>query len=275
MPNIQFVSERKQYSIVFSICTIVNDMEEYKQMKESFETCGFTDGCEYLVADNTERNIFNAYTAMAAFIKQSTGRFILAVHQDVRCIDSKEMLMNYLEIINSMDNKWALCGNAGCNGFHEKRIHLINNGNKITYTNLPALVNSLDENFIVINADTNISVSADLDGFHLYGTDLCCVADFLGYSSYVIPFMVNHLSKGNLETLDKFIPQFTKTYGRKLRSRYMETTCTRFFMASGVLNSKVTNMWPLIFFIKAGQRIKQVIRLIKEGDKFKKTVVPV
>lgn len=274
MTNIEFIKEANKYPLTFSICTIVNDMDEYLKMKESFESCGFTNKCEYLVADNTAGNKFDAYKAIAAFIKQSIGEFIILVHQDVRCVDKVEKLAQLIEDLNKKDKNWALCGNAGCYGFHEKRIHIINENKQITYTNLPAEVNSLDENFIVINATTNISISSDLEGFHLYGTDLCIIADFLGYTSYVIPFLVNHLSKGNLEALEENIPKFKKAYGRKIRSRYMETTCTRFFMGSGIFSTWVLNKSPFIHLIKLGQRIKQLNRRIKEGDRYKKTSIP-
>ena len=53
---------------------------------------------------------------------------------------------------------------------------------------LPAKVHTLDENFIVVRRAANLSLSHDLDGFHLYGTDLCLIADVLGGNRYVIDF---------------------------------------------------------------------------------------
>ena len=54
---------------------------------------------------------------------------------------------------------------------------------------LPAKVHTVDENFIVVRRATNLSLSHDLDGFHLYGTDLCVIADILGGNCYVIDFI--------------------------------------------------------------------------------------
>ncbi len=272
MSNIQFIKQQDDFLYQFSICTIVNNMQEYELMKKSFESCGFSDGCEWLVADNTGENRFDAYGALTRFIKEAKGKYLIVVHQDVRCVDKRDVLIHCLDELNSRDTHWALCGNAGCNGFHEKRMYMINDGEKITYTNLPARVESLDENFIVINASANIAVSADLHGFHLYGTDICLAADFLGYNAYVIPFMVNHLSKGNLAALETFIPEFLNAYTHKLRNRYMETTCTRFYIAGSKTGSVITNNFPFAGLVKIFERIKQQLRKSNGQNNHKKQV---
>ncbi len=59
-----------------------------------------------------------------------------------------------------------------------------------------------------LKTETLISVSANIHNFHFYGTDICIVADILGYTSYVIPFMVKHLSKGNLDDMELKNPLF-------------------------------------------------------------------
>lgn len=258
------------YSFLFSICTIVNNQDEYQEMVHSFEQCGFIEDCEYLIVDNTHGNTFDAYQAIAGFFKQALGKYLIVVHQDVRCIDTKYQLINNLGELTAKDAKWALCGNAGVYGYHAKIMHITNAGKVILNDSLPAQVNSLDENLLIVNRSTNLTVSGDLTGYHLYGTDLCLIADILGYTSYVIPFMVNHLSTGNLEALDEHISPFLATYGRKLRSRYIETTCTKFFLSNGPLKNKVYNFSPSFSLVKVVQRVKQIIRLLKEGEKHKK-----
>lgn len=259
-----------EYSYLFSICTIVNNQEEYQEMVHSFERCGFADGCEYLVADNTPGNAFDAYQAIAAFLKQASGRYLIIVHQDVRCIDTKAQLIDCLENLTSKDKRWAICGNAGAQGYHARVMYLQNEGQVLKYNNLPARVHSLDENLLIVNRSTNLTISGDLSGYHLYGTDLCLLADILGYTSYVIPFMVNHLSKGNLKALDEYFPIFREAYGRKLRSRYIETTCTKFYLSNGVTQNKVYNNTGVFGLVKAVQRVKQIIGVLKSGKQHKK-----
>jgi hypothetical protein len=226
---------------LFSICTIVTNLEEYALMKESFENCQFAGDCEYIIADNSKGNSFDAYQAIHRFIRESVGSYLIIVHQDIRCIDSKQQLTHCLNQLSELDDKWAVCGNAGAKGYHQDILYINNNGKVIKHGGLPAKVNSLDENLLIIKKDSAMTISPDLSGFHLYGTDLCIIADFLGYTSYVIPFMVKHLSHGNLENLNKYIGQFTSGYGRKLRSRYIQTTCTKFYLGNSPARNKFYN----------------------------------
>ncbi len=259
-------------SYLFSLCCIVTDMNEYNTMQKTFEDCGFADDCEYVVADNTNGNAFDAYQAIAGFIKQANGKYIIVVHQDVRCIDPKVQLIKCLDELSAMDEKWAVCGNAGAIGYHQF-VHYINNAGKIiTNANLPARVYSLDENFLVIKKESSMTVSADVKGFHLYGTDLCIIADFLGYNAYVIPFMVKHLSLGNLKDLEKHLHHFIDLYGRKIRSRYVETTATKFYLGNSVFKSRFYNLPFVFFFVKAKQRIKLLFKRMSTPNPHKKTV---
>jgi hypothetical protein len=257
---------------LFSICSIVNNKEEYHLMRQSFETSGFTGGCEYIIADNTHGNNFDAYQAINRFIRESQGKYLVIVHQDVRCIDSRGHLEICLEELNQKDSKWAVCGNAGAMGYHQFVHHINNAGRIITNSNLPAKVNSLDENLLIINKSASLSISSDLSGFHLYGTDLCIIADFLGYNSYVIPFMVKHLSLGNLKELNKSVDHFIGHYGKKIRSRYVETTCTKFYLSNSVFKNKVYNSSFTFFLIKAVQRVKLLLKRLSSPNPHKKTI---
>jgi hypothetical protein len=257
----------------FSICSIVTNLEEYFTMRQSFETCDFTDGCEYIIADNTKGNNFDAYQAISRFIRESQGKYLIIVHQDVRCIDQRSHLEKCLDELGQKDNKWAVCGNAGAIGYHQFVHHINNAGRVITNTNLPARVSSLDENLLIINKSTSLAISSDLKGFHLYGTDLCIIADFLGYTCYVIPFMVKHLSLGNLKDLNRNVDKFIAHYGKKIRSRYVETTCTKFYLSNSVFKNRIYNSPVVFFFVKGTQRIKLLIKRLSTANPHKKTVI--
>ena len=259
---------------LFSICSVITNKEEYTLMRQSFETCDFTDGCEYIIADNTHGNIFDAYQAIGRFIRESQGKYLIIVHQDVRCIDNRSHLEKCLDDLGQKDNKWAICGNAGAIGYHQFVHHINNAGRIITNTNLPARVSSLDENLLIINKAASITISSDLNGFHLYGTDLCIIADFLGYNCYVIPFMVKHLSQGNLKELSKNVDKFIDQYGKKIRSRYVETTCTKFYLSNSVSKNKIYNSSFVFFFVKAAQRIKLLSKRLSKTNPYKKTITP-
>src|SRR5262245_30918077 len=119
---------QNSYSFFFSICTIVTNWKEYEEARQSFEACGFSEGCEYLIADNSLGNQFSAYEAIASFLKQSSAHYLILAHQDVRCISRIETLITCLNELTRLDNKWAICGNAGSLGYHEDRFYLKNAG---------------------------------------------------------------------------------------------------------------------------------------------------
>ena len=264
----------KKNDFEFSICTIVSNKEEYELMKQSFENCGFVDGCEYIIADNSESNVYDAYQAISLFLKQSSGKYLIVVHQDVRCIDKREVLIQCLNDVHTCTPGWAVCGNAGAKGYHQHVIYISYESQTEKYTELPTEVNSLDENFLVIKRDTNITISPDLKGFHLYGTDLCIIANFLGYHCYVIPFMVQHLSKGNLQSLAEYKREFIETYGRKLAAGYIQTTCTQFYLSNSVQKNRVFNYWaPVAFFIKQIERYAYLFNKEKRKNKTIKTTL--
>ncbi|WP_276504836.1 hypothetical protein [Terrimonas pollutisoli] len=259
-------------SFLFSICTLVTSKEEYNIMKQSFEDCGFTDRCEYMIADNSSGNKFDAYEAIRRFIAEAQGKYLVIVHQDVRCIDKIGQLENCLDQLSAQDEKWAVAGNAGGIGYHQFAHYINNAGRIIKTTKLPARVSSLDENFLVIKKEASLTVSADIKTFHLYGTDICIIADFLGYTSYVIPFMVKHLSLGNLKDLKKHVGEFVNLYGKKIRSRYMETTCTKFYLSNSGFKNKVYNSSVIFFLVKFWQKIKLGYKRLSAPNPLKRTI---
>lgn len=261
-----------QKNIYFSICTLVTKWDEYDKMKASFETAGFTDGCEYLFADNAKGNMYDAYSAIRNFLNNAKGKYVIIVHQDVRCIDSLTYLQDCLLKLTDMDENWVICGNAGARGYHQEIMYINTTGRIEVSENLPCKVNSLDENLLIIDAEKRLAISADIGGFHFYGTDLCNVAHFLGYSCYVIPFMVKHLSSGNLKDMELYRQPFIDKYAKKLEARYLQTTCTKFYLSNSKFKNRLYNSPFIFFFIKAWQRIKYNRQLALKGNLHKKTV---
>ena len=258
------------YPYSFSICTLVTQWSEYEIMKSSFENNGFDDNCEYMQIDNAKGNVADAYEAIRYFLNNAKGEFVIIVHQDVRCIDSKNKMMHCINELHSLDKNWAICGNAGAKGYHQDIMYINTNGRIDITKNLPCKVHSLDENLLIIDAKKRITLSGDIKGFHFYGTDLCIVANFLGYSSYVIPFMVKHLSHGNLKDMELHRKPFINLYGNKLKSRYIQTSCTKFFLSNSVLKNKLYNIPFLFFFVKTWQRLKYNFVLLTKGNVYPK-----
>jgi hypothetical protein len=90
----------------------------------------------------------------------------------------------------------------------------------------PARVASVDENFIVVKGGTRFGFSADLDGFHFYGADLCTQARIAGHTSYVIDFHLTHLSAGKAGAAFATAREaFTAKWARALEPTLIQTTC--------------------------------------------------
>ncbi len=242
----------------FSICTIINDADEYEKMKLSFDEAGFTTGCEYLLVNNIHSNEMDAYGSIGSFLQKAQGEFIIIVHQDVRCIDSKDDLVQTIAHLEENDPDWAVGGNAGCNGYHNCFYHLVDAGIEKRTGGLPQKVTSLDENFLIVKASSRVKLSKNLKGFHLYGTDLCINADLAGFNSYVIPFLVSHLSRGNLHELNNYQNSFVREYNKNIKGRFVQTTCTGFYLGSSLLQTTILNYKPVFALVKAWQRVKRL-----------------
>jgi len=183
------------------ICTIANDLNQYEEMKSSFVQAGFDeDQCRYSLFDNSIVNIYEPYSTFNQALSNTTEPYIIFCHQDVLLNQGEgfEQLVKAIDEVEKLDPTWAVLGNAGCDRYFNGIFHLtapsLIPDQSVQY---PAKVHSFDENFLVVKTSAAIRCSADLEGFHLYASDLCLNAIQQGYSCYVISFHLTHLSGGN------------------------------------------------------------------------------
>lgn len=253
--------------IKFSICTLVSNFEQYNEMRKSFSCNGFLDeDCEFLFVNNRFSNKLDAYEAINLFLSIAQGRYIIICHQDVILhTDDRAVLLERIAELERCDPNWGLLGNAGGRNFNEYSIRISDpHGTDIRRGGpFPAPVMSLDENFILVRASANLTVSRDIGGFHLYGTDLCLIASILGYSAYVIDFHLKHYSGGDSGSkTDTHFHSFTQSrrrfiakYQRALAPRWLNTTCTRMYLSGNRLRNAICNL-------------RMVIRMKRKFDKF-------
>lgn len=219
----------------FSICTLVTDPAEYAEMVASFRESGF-DGpdCEYLYLDNSEGNAFDAFSGYNLFLTVASGDYIILCHQDILLIDARRAALELrLAELDALDSTWALCGNAGGGADGKLAVRITDpHGADRATGSFPARAAALDENFIVARRDANLALSHDLSGFHLYGADLCIIADMIGRTAYVIDFHLHHKSGGNIDA--RFYAARRNAiakYRRAFRTRWIRTTCTTFLIS--------------------------------------------
>ena len=243
-------------AIIFTFGALVTDWQMYESMRISFASGGFTEpDCEFLVIDNSKGNQLDAYQGLNQIIHQAQGEYIILCHQDVLAIDKREVLETCLAELNQKHPRWAVCGNAGGVGLGRLAIRISDpHGEDTRREKLPARVQSLDENFLVLRAAKNLGFSGDLQGFHFYGTDICLQAEHLGYEAYVIDFHLRHLGRGNLD--DSFWQQkkaLQNKYRRFWRSRTVQTTCTSLPLSTS----------RLYLWLNAQKRYRKLMGILK------------
>jgi hypothetical protein len=252
-PQPRKIEQNEVFEFEFSLCTLVTDSVEYEQMRESFIKGGFTtDICEYLYIDNIGKNTFEAYAGLNRFLREAKGKYIILCHQDILLLlDGIKDLRARIDGIEKTDARWAVLGNAGSINIKYRGLHIQGPGKEWNEELLPLRAQTLDENFIVVKNSANLALSADLEGFHLYGADICFVADVLGYNSYVIDFKLHHKSYGNDdESFYRIKRKFIKKYGRAFRSRFAGTTITRFYVSGNSFRRAIGNTKLVLFFAR-------------------------
>jgi hypothetical protein len=245
--------------ILFSICTLVTNKEEYTEMVDSFLKAGFDqESCEYQYIDNSTRNKYDAFYGLNRFLSMARGKYIILSHQDILLShDNRSKLEQCIEEVNLKFSDWALLGNAGGISIGRNASKIVSADGKINQEeNLPAQVTSLDENFIVVKKEANLGLSHDLKGYHLYGTDLCITAGVLGYKAYVIDFLLTHKSFGKPgKDFYQLKKGLIKKYKKAFSDKFIQTTITRLFISGSSIKAILYNSKPVFKLVAIYQKL--------------------
>ncbi|MDB5153708.1 MAG: acyl esterase [Mucilaginibacter sp.] len=252
--NARSIKTEEEFKYLFSICTLVSRSDEYNEMLDSFVKAGFTeDFCQYLYIDNTETNTFEAYKGINRFLREAEGKYLIICHQDILLnYDRAEDLIKRITEIEEADSNWAVLGNAGGVNLKYLSLYIVQSAGPMLYeTNFPLKTMTLDENFLIVKKSANLSLSNNLAGFHLYGTDICLIADILGYNSYIIEFKLLHKSLGNVDkTFFDLKLQLVQKYTQSLRPRFLRTPFARFYISGSRLKTFINNSGIILFFAR-------------------------
>lgn len=182
----QNIAGMRDSGVVYSICTFVTRIEQYKTLVKSFVDHGFSyEDCEYIYIDNSSSSQYDAYRGVNKLLTVARGRYIVLCHQDVLLVnDGREKLDAVLSELDRIDPSWGVCGNGGA--IFPRRLALDQPGP------LPLRINAPDESLLIVRRDANLAAPADVKGSLLYGTGICTMARFLGYTVYLVDFKFRH-----------------------------------------------------------------------------------
>jgi hypothetical protein len=224
------------------IFTFVTDEQAYREMRASFEQAGFTEEvAAYLPLRSDGKRDPEPHSTLSRLVSTRQEPLFVLCHQDVR-LDQGDGFPEFVQAVEELeatDPDWAIAGDAG----GSERLQLIRSvtdphggasGHK-----LPARVESLDENLLVVKTGTGVTSSPELRGFHLYGADFCLNAQLRGRTAYVMHFHVHHLSAGDrTPAYLAAVGPFEARWNREFTARYFRSsTEVHFFARSHLLRS--------------------------------------
>ncbi|MCG8510236.1 MAG: hypothetical protein MI741_13490 [Rhodospirillales bacterium] len=239
----------RERPVRYSICTLVNDADDYGAMVESFRANGFREPeCEFIYIDNRTENRFDAFAGYNLFLATARGTYVILCHQDVLLLDHGiERLDALIAELDRDYPDWGLLGNAGADDDGRLAIRISDpfspaDIGETAWGPFPAEVGSLDENFIVARGAANIGVSRDITGFHLYGTDLCLHARARGYRAFVVDFLLRHKSPGTVNRNFREVEAAMVAKNvQAWKPRWVTTTCTVMFLSGWRWLSRLGN----------------------------------
>jgi hypothetical protein len=235
----------------FEIVTIFNDPAQYAAAAASFDAAGFSaEQARYTPCDNSNDNRFDPYAVIDALGTSADPEpYVIVCHQDVRLDlgDGIGQLDRLIARVEASDPDWAMLGNAGINFQREGRHWLNQPGEQARSAPVPEACMSLDENFLVFHRKRAPRMTPGLTGFHLYGTDAVLNAAIAGRRSYVVPFLLTHLSRGSPESAGfrTACREFEAAWNPRLTVGIINTTCVNFFLSRWRIGRFLISRWRL------------------------------
>jgi hypothetical protein len=208
---------------LFEVHTFVNDDVVYERMRGSFISAGFSSDAFVRLSDVSDE----PYATITRMGRESTARYPILCHQDVVADQGAGAvdLAAELRRLDEIDPRWFVAGNAGItrSGRSLRRVVERHGGSANEMAPLPVV--TLEEHFLVFNGRRTPRCSAALEGFHLYGSDVCLHALSDGGSAYVIDFPVTHLRSDRWESgeYDRARARFVEVWSERCALRYVAT----------------------------------------------------
>ena len=177
-----------------------------------------------------QRGYADAAAAYNNALERATSDVVVFAHQDVYLpANWATEFSAVVEKLNVADPKWAVLGVYGVrqNGEHVGHVYCGGVermlGQKFA---APQPVNTLDELLLVVRKSSGVRFDPVINGYHLYGADVCLEAQQRGYSVYAIPAFCIHNTNGYRTLPWAFWRNYLRLR-RKWRNRLpITTSCT-------------------------------------------------
>lgn len=157
-----------------------------------------TPECQVIV----ERGFSCAGKAYNAGLDKALNDVVVFAHQDVYLpADWLTCLSTAIKQVEFADPNWGVLGPFGVTRSKpaELRGHCYSTGLKgilgASFTS-PIAARSLDEFVLVVRRSSGLRFDEQLPGFHLYGTDICLLAESRQLGCYIIPAFCLHNANG-------------------------------------------------------------------------------
>lgn len=236
LPQLSKLEITDQFVKKYSFCTLVTNIDEYVEMIQSAKNAGFDRAdVEFFYFDNVGQNSQDGFSGINNAFNKVNGKYLIFCHQDILFkFDNIDKLDQCIAELESKDPSWAVIGNAGKKETGKIVLRITDpHGENSNIGDFPEEVVSLDENFLILNRSLNLSTSVELNGFHLYGLDICRNANYLGYKNYVIDFHLWHKSGGKIDKSFVMAQEAYATLEHKRKNKnFYTTTCTNFYASS-------------------------------------------
>lgn len=172
----------------------------------------------------------SAAAAYNAALDSSVGETVVFVHQDVFLPELwVSQLEASLKLLDTTDPRWGVLGCWGVTEAGVGKGYVYTPGEGIVGHQFctPEPVQTLDELVLVIRKSSGIRFSANLPGFHLYGTDICMSAAANGLRSYAISAFCIHNARQYLFLPNDFYVSYK--HMKRLWKPYLpiNTSCIR------------------------------------------------
>jgi hypothetical protein len=155
-------------------------------------------------------NLFPIYNPESATkglnegIDSGISDIIVMIHQDVICPPSwVRCLKAQIEKVEKVSPDWGVLGTFGIDMDGNYAGNIFDPHNNPCLGDLPCQAISLDEHCMIIRRESGLRFDEDLEGFHIYGGDLCMQAWKKGMPNFVINAWLEHQSGGNIDAAFK------------------------------------------------------------------------